>query len=87
LAKSILEQLGPTYRKNKRELSVAERALYESALTVSVRALNTPAEAKQIIGKHRTELAEQRKRAEELNLKRKTITTPTTTETGGEQTQ
>jgi hypothetical protein len=64
-ARTVLEQLGETYRRNKRELNRAERSLYEWALKTGIKAMMPPPDAKLALAEYDEELAEQRARAEQ----------------------
>lgn len=70
LARVLIEELGPTYRKNKRELSSAEKILYENALKISVRAMLPREEVKPALEEYEQELERQQKAAEEARAAR-----------------
>jgi hypothetical protein len=63
-ARTCVEELGPAYRRNKKELNRAERALYEAALRVGLKALMTPGEARTVWEAHIQDTDQARARAE-----------------------
>ena len=64
LVRSILDQFGPIYRKDRRSLNRAERVLYENALRLAVKDIVPRDLAKPALAEFDAEIAAQRARAE-----------------------
>lgn len=64
LCDTIIAEFGETYRTKKRELNAAEKALYEAALKISVRALCPRGEAGEVLKRYEEEIGGERARAE-----------------------
>lgn len=70
LAAVVIQEIGPTYRDRKSTLNNGEKALYEMALKVSIRALGARGQVKTALEEFDAQLSDWRAKAENARAMR-----------------